>query len=63
MKKNKKTAAPIDYTIGDRVKHTRFGEGTVMEMKPSGNDYQVTVAFENSVNRKMMASFAKLKKL
>lgn len=60
---DKKTAAPIDYTIGDRVKHTRFGEGTVMEMKPSGNDYQVTVAFENSVNRKMMASFAKLKKL
>ena len=60
---DKKTAAPIDYTIGDRVKHTRFGEGTVMEMKPSGNDYQVTVAFENSVNRKMMASFAKLKKI
>ncbi len=57
-----KTAA-IDYTIGDRVSHTRFGEGTVTQMKEVNGDYQVTVAFEGDINRKMMASFAKLKKL
>lgn len=57
-----KTSA-IDYTIGDRVSHTRFGEGTVTQMKEVNGDYQVTVAFEGDINRKMMASFAKLKKL
>lgn len=53
----------INYTVGDRVSHARFGEGTVTEMKEVGSDYQVTVTFENDMNRKMMASFAKLKKL
>jgi len=55
--------AAVNYTTGDRVAHVRFGEGTVTEMKEVGSDYQVTVAFDNSINRKMMASFAKLKKL
>lgn len=55
--------ATIDYTTGDRVVHARFGEGTVTQMKEVGGDYQVTVAFEGDINRKMMASFAKLKKL
>lgn len=55
--------AAIDYKVGDRVKHMRFGEGTVTAMSESGSDYQVSVAFDNNVNRKMMASFAKLKKL
>ena len=58
-----KETASIDYTVGDRVSHTRFGEGTVTDMKEVGSDYQVTVAFENDMNRKMMASFAKLKKI
>ena len=58
------SSSTIDYKEGDRVKHARFGEGTVTEMKPTGGDYQVTVAFDSAVgNRKMMASFAKLKKI
>ena len=58
-----KETASINYTVGDRVSHSRFGEGTVTDMKEVGRDYQVTVAFENDMNRKMMASFAKLKKI
>ncbi|MDD7402960.1 MAG: DNA helicase PcrA [Butyribacter sp.] len=58
-----KAAPAIDYSVGNRVKHSRFGEGTVTEIKETGSDYQVTVAFDNNVNRKMMASFAKLKKI
>ena len=61
----KLTAEPasIDYTVGDRVKHARFGEGTVTGMKEVGSDFQVSVTFDNQMNRKMMASFAKLKKI
>ena len=55
--------AVINYTAGDRVAHARFGEGVVTQMKEVGGDYQVTVAFDGDINRKMMASFAKLKKL
>lgn len=53
----------VAYTVGDRVAHARFGEGIVKEMKEIKGDYQVTVAFDGDINRKMMASFAKLKKL
>jgi len=57
------SSGSINYTVGDKVSHARFGEGTVTEMKEVGSDYQVTVAFNNDITRKMMASFAKLKKL
>ena len=57
------SAGSVNYSVGDRVSHARFGEGTVTEMKEVGNDYQVSVAFDNEINRKMMASFAKLKKI
>ena len=56
-------AGTVDYAVGDRVSHIRFGKGEVLEMKDTGGDYQVLVAFENGVNRKMMASFAKLEKI
>ena len=58
-----KSTSTVNYSVGDRVSHVRFGEGTVTEMKDTGGDYQVTVAFDGDINRKMMASFAKLKKL
>ena len=51
------------YAVGDRVSHARFGQGTVTAMKDTGGDYQVTVTFEGDMTRKMMASFAKLKKI
>ena len=53
----------LDYKEGDRVKHLRFGEGTVTEIKKAANDYQVTVDFDSGTSRKMKASFAKLKKV
>ncbi len=51
------------YVVGDRVSHARFGQGTVTAMKDTGGDHQVTVTFEGDMTRKMMASFAKLKKI
>ena len=52
----------ISYQEGDRVKHMRFGEGVVTQLTKKAGDYEVTVAFDNGNTRKMMASFAKLKK-
>lgn len=51
-----------DYEVGDTVRHMRFGEGTVTDLRPGGRDYEVTVDFNGTV-KKMFASFAKLKKV
>jgi DNA helicase-2/ATP-dependent DNA helicase PcrA len=56
-------AASLEYGIGDRVRHIKFGEGTVADITEGGRDYEVAVDFDNFGRKKMFASFAKLKKL
>ncbi len=51
------------YDVGDRVKHVKFNEGTVLEIKDGGRDYEVTVNFDGAGVRKMFASFANLIKI
>ena len=53
----------LDYGAGDRVKHIKFGVGTVVSVTDSGRDYEVLVNFDTAGPKKMFASFAKLKKL
>lgn len=53
----------LSYSEGDRVRHMRFGEGSVQKITPSGADFEVTVAFDNGNTRKMLSSFANLKKV
>lgn len=61
-KEAKNPSTTISYQTGDRVKHKTFGSGVVTNLEERNGDYQVTVAFDNGNTRKMMASFAKLKK-
>ena len=56
-------ASSLEYGVGDRVKHIKFGEGTVMEITEGGRDYEVAVEFDHFGRKKMFASFAKLNKL
>lgn len=53
----------LDYTIGDRVKHMKFGEGLVTDITEGGRDYEVTVQFDAAGVKKMFASFARLQKV
>lgn len=53
----------LSYSVGDMVKHIKFGKGKVLEIVPGGRDYEVTVDFEKVGVKKMFASFAKLKKV
>lgn len=52
-----------DINIGDRVKHLTFGEGTVLSNKPMGADILYEIAFDNAGTKKLMGTFAKLKKI
>lgn len=53
----------LDYGEGDRVKHIKFGEGTVVQINDGGRDFEVTVEFDTAGRKKMFASFAKLQKV
>lgn len=53
----------LEYSIGDTVKHIKFGEGKVLSIVDAGRDMEVTVEFEKYGVKKMFASFAKLKKI
>ncbi len=60
---DKKTDSAPDYVVGDRVRHIKFGEGTVADMINGGRDYEVTVDFDTAGRKKMFAGFAKLVKI
>jgi DNA helicase-2/ATP-dependent DNA helicase PcrA len=51
------------YRSGQRVRHARFGEGTVIESRVTGNDEEVTVAFPGEGIKRLAASFANLEVL
>ncbi len=56
-------ASSLEYKSGDRVRHMKFGEGTVMQIVEGGRDFEVTVDFDKVGTKKMFAAFAKLKKV
>ena len=53
----------LPYGVGDRVRHVKFGEGTVLDIKEGSRDKEVTVEFDTVGVRKMFAMFAKLVKV
>ncbi|MEO2240041.1 DNA helicase PcrA [Dorea sp. YH-dor226] len=53
----------LDYGVGDRVRHIKFGEGTVLAVVEGGRDYEVTVDFDGPGTKKMFAAFARLQKI
>lgn len=57
------TSPAPGYKEGDRVKHNKFGEGLVKSLTAKAGDFEVCVDFDQGFTRKMMASFAKLKKI
>ena len=53
----------LGYGQGDRVRHLKYGEGTVLKIEEGARDYQVTVVFDEVGQKIMYAGFAKLKKV
>ena len=63
-----KTAKPSDlpantvYSVGEKVMHNIFGEGTILSVKKMANDAMLEIAFDKVGTKKIMANFAKIKK-
>jgi DNA helicase-2/ATP-dependent DNA helicase PcrA len=52
-----------DLAPGDRVLHATFGEGEILSVKPMGADRLFEVMFDTVGTKKMMGTYAKLKKI
>ncbi len=54
---------PSQYPSGMKVKHPVFGVGTVIESRGSGDNEEITIAFEDRKHgiKKLLAGFANLK--
>jgi DNA helicase II / ATP-dependent DNA helicase PcrA len=53
----------VDLKAGDRVRHSQFGEGVVVNTKKVKDDSEVTVAFSGQGIKKLLLSLAKLEKI
>ena len=56
-------AQSLDYSVGDTVKHIKFGTGKVLEIVDGERDFEVKVNFEKFGIKKMYAGFANLTKI
>ena len=50
------------FRVGQRVRHQTFGEGIVIESKLLRDDEEVSVVFEGTGIKRLLASFARLEK-
>ncbi len=51
------------YSVGDRVRHVKFGDGTVENIERTPKDFKVVVKFDGCGQKIMYAAFAKLVKI
>ena len=57
-------AASPHLATGDKVMHKVFGEGIVTESKPSGGDFEITVAFKDGAGvKRLLLGLAPIEKL
>jgi DNA helicase-2/ATP-dependent DNA helicase PcrA len=54
------SAGEPEFKTGQKVRHSKFGEGIVIESKLTGSDEEVIVAFSELGVKKLVASLAKL---
>ncbi|WP_419909797.1 ATP-dependent helicase [Candidatus Poriferisodalis sp.] len=56
-------SADLGYGVGDDVLHDRFGAGVVQDVRPDGDDWEVTVHFADIGPKTLVASFANLRRI
>ena len=48
------------WTLGTRVKHAKYGYGTILRTEGAGDDLKLTVSFISHGLKKMIAKYAEL---
>lgn len=52
-----------EFKKGDRVRHRKFGEGTIVSAQQFGKDAILLIDFDHAGAKRLMAAFAKLEKI
>ncbi|WP_283573849.1 DNA helicase PcrA [Limosilactobacillus ingluviei] len=52
-----------NWQAGDKVMHKKWGQGTVVAVNGTGTDMELDIAFSNEGVRRLLASFAPIKKV
>ena len=53
----------VHYAQGDRIHHNIFGDGTILTVREMANDALLEIDFDKVGKKKLMANFARIKKL
>ena len=54
------TSNDTGYTLGQRVRHPKFGEGTIVNLEGSGEHSRIQVAFQGQGIKWLVAAYARL---
>ncbi len=57
------TAVNLDFSVGDKVSHDRFGLGVITALDGNGGSAKATVEFKNAGTKQLLLKFARLKKI
>jgi len=55
--------AEAQFIPGQKVKHAKLGQGTILKAEPYGDDLKITVLFRNAGKKTLSAKFAGLEKI
>lgn len=58
-----KKAENMEFCVGDRVSHIKFGEGSITEIEETKDDYRIAINFDKYGLKRVSLAFAKLKKI
>lgn len=53
----------VDLREGQRIEHSRFGNGTIVKIDKSHDDVRISVDFDNTGNKTLLLKFARFKTL
>ncbi|MDE6520177.1 MAG: UvrD-helicase domain-containing protein [Ruminococcus sp.] len=53
----------VTYSVGERVQHKIFGDGTIVSVTSMSNDSMLEIAFDKVGTKKIMANYTKPKKI
>ena len=53
----------MEFCVGDRVSHIKFGEGSITEIEETKDDYRIAINFDKYGLKRVSLAFAKLKKI
>ncbi|MDQ0340110.1 DNA helicase-2/ATP-dependent DNA helicase PcrA [Caldalkalibacillus uzonensis] len=57
-------ASELTWQVGEKVKHMKWGVGTIVSLKGEGDDLELTIAFDPPVGlKRLLATFAPISKL